>query len=88
MKNETLIANATNPQSVTTVNDSRYNIDRANYSLIINSVTINDSADYKCELAVVNPVTDTKQLLQPSPPAPVSLSLQVIGKYSYQVYSL
>lgn len=78
MKGETLIANATNPQSVTTVDDSRYKIDRATYSLIIISATISDtSTDYKCDLTVLNPVTTSQHVLQPL----VILSLQVIGKY-------
>ena len=77
------------PCSVLTAIDSQYNINRANYSLIINSVTINDtSTDYQCELRVMNPLTDTKHVLQLPPPASASLSLKVIGKYSYQVYSL
>ena len=76
MKNNILIADY-NPQSVRTVNDSRYNIDRANYSLIIISVTVNDtSTDYKCELTVLNPKTSSQQILHPL----VILSLQVIGK--------
>ena len=77
------------PWSVLTAIDSRYNINRANYSLIINSVTINDtSADYKCELRVMNPSTHTLQKLQPSSPALVSLSLKVIGKFCYLIFTL
>ena len=76
-KGNTLIAEAT-----TADDDSQYNIDRANYSLIINSVTINDTnLDYQCELKVTNPVSATVQILQPSSLIPVSLSLKVIGKF-------
>lgn len=76
MKNNTPIADY-NPSSVWSVNDSRYNIDRAKYSLIIIFVTVNDtSTDYKCELGVMNPKTNSKHVLHPL----VILSLQVIGK--------
>ena len=78
MKGNTPIAEY-NPQDVMTADDSRYKIDRANYSLIINSVTINDTCvDYKCELSVLNPLTKSKVTLQPS--YPVTLSLEIIGK--------
>ena len=78
MKDNTPIAEY-NPQDLMTANDSRYKIDRANYSLIIDSVTINDtSADYQCDLTVVNPLSNSSKELQPS--YPVTLSLEVIGK--------
>ena len=80
-KASTPIAEVTNPQSVMTTesDDSHYQIDRDRYSLIISSVTINDtSTDYQCELTVTNPLTNSKQVLQSSPP--VTLSLKVIGK--------
>ena len=77
-KGETAIAN-----NYWTI-DPRYQIDRAAYSLIINSVNSNDtSSSYMCELTVVNPKTDVQQVLQPS--SQVSLSLNVIGKYNYIV---
>ena len=77
-KGGTSIAEVTNPQSVMTVDDSHYQIDRGRYSLIISSVTINDtSTDYQCELSVTNPLTNVLQVLQPSPL--VTLSLKVIG---------
>ena len=73
------IAEATNPQSVRTVDDSRYKIDRDTYSLIINSANINDTSNrYQCEVFVTNPITNAKQILQPS--SPVSVSLNVHGK--------
>ena len=78
-KHGTLIAKVTNPQSVMTADDSHYQIDRDRYSLIISSVTINDtSTDYQCELSVANPLTNVLQILYPSPP--ITLSLKVIGK--------
>ena len=82
MKDNTAIAEATNPESVTTVDDARYKIDRATYSLIIDSVNINDSSsNYNCELSVVNPMTNAKRVLQPTPQ--VALSLNVISTCSY-----
>ena len=62
--------------------DSRYNIDRATYSLIIDPVNINDTnTHYGCVLYVIDPCTATWYPLQSSPP--VSLSLHVIGKYYF-----
>ena len=79
VKEDTLIAEITNPQSAMVADGSRYKIDRATYSLIIDSVNINDtSSGYKCELSVTNPLTDVLQALQSSPQ--VTLSLKVIGK--------
>ena len=61
-----------------TPDDSHYQIDRGRYSLIISSVTVNDTGtDYQCELSVLNPVTNVLRVLQPS--TPVTLSLKVIG---------
>ena len=78
-KGYTAIAKVANPQDHLDSTDARYQIDRGKYSLIINSATINDtSTDYKCELTVTNPLTNSKQVLQPSPP--VTLSLEVIGE--------
>ena len=60
--------------------NSRYNIDRATYALIIEPVNENDtSSSYNCQVYVTNPITDTKQQLQYYPQlAPgVQLSLTV-----------
>ena len=77
-KGNTRIAEATNPQDVTKA-DPRYNIDRATYSLIIDSVNVNDTSNsYQCELKVKNPFTNDVNTLQLS--SEVSLSLTVIGK--------
>ena len=79
MKENTPIAEATDPQNIRTVDDSQYNIDRDTYSLIIDSANINDtSSNYKCELFVTNPNTNTREKLQPS--LSVALSLKVYGK--------
>ena len=79
VKEDTLIAEITNPQSVMAADGSRYKIDRATYSLIIDSVNINDtSSGYKCEVSVMNPLTNALQVLQSSPQ--ITLSLKVIGK--------
>ena len=79
VKEDTLVAEATNPQSVRTVDDARYKIDRATYSLIIDSVNINDtSSNYQCELSVANPQTDSLEKLRPFPSA--VLSLEVTSK--------
>ena len=73
------IAEATDPQSVMTVDDSRYKIDRDTYSLIIDPTNINDtSSNYQCDLSVTNPLTDSLQVLQSSPS--VTLSLKVNSK--------
>ena len=77
-KGDTRIVEATNPQDVTAA-ETRYNIDRATYSLIIDSVNINDtSSGYRCELSVANPTTNAKTTLQLS--SEVSLSFTIIGK--------
>ena len=76
------IARALNPQTVTTVDDSRYKIDRDTYSLIIDSTNTNDtSSNYQCELFVTNPNADSREMLQPSPS--VTLSLEVNGNRKY-----
>ena len=80
-KKYAIIAEAINPQSVMTVNDSHYKIDRGTYSLIIDPVNTNDtSTNYQCELSVTNPRTNVPQVLQTSPP--VTISLKVFSKYS------
>jgi hypothetical protein len=78
-KGSVAIARATNPQTVMTVDDSRYKIDGDSYSLIIDSANTNDtSSSYQCELFVTNPITNNQQMLQPSPS--VTLALTVNGK--------
>ena len=81
LKENSIIAQA-HRQNVSTVDDSRYNIDRASYSLIIDPVNINDtSTRYGCDLFVTDPTTTSRRQLQSSPP--VSLALHVISKYYY-----
>ena len=77
-KDETTIAELTNSMRVVTIDDSRYQIDRATYSLIIDPVNISDTnSNYQCEIFVTNPqsLTPTRRMLQPSPS--VTLSLKV-----------
>ena len=75
---------------VSIVEDSRYNIDRATFSLIIDPVNINDTSTYyKCQVFAINPITDVIQQLQlylaPSNHLIfLNLSLQVISKYYAQ----
>ena len=81
LKENSIIAQV-HKQNVSTVDDSRYNIDRATYSLIIDPVNINDtSTRYGCDLFVTDPITTSRRQLQLSPP--VSLALHVIGKYYF-----
>ena len=73
-KDDIIIASSTDPQSV---DNSPYEIDRATYSLIIDSVSTNDtSTDYQCELSVTNPITNVRQILKLNPE--VSLSLKIM----------
>ena len=79
MKGSAPIAKLINPHNWLECTDTRYQIDRGSYSLIINYVTINDtSTDYECELFVRIPHTDAKHMLQSIPS--VTLSLKVISK--------
>ena len=66
--------------NVTTL-DSKYDIDRATYALIIDPVSVNDSSTgYKCQVYVNNPNTGTKTELRYSPQTTdVSLSLTVLA---------
>jgi hypothetical protein len=78
-KGHTPIAAIPNPQGELECADPRYQIDRGRYSLIINSVTVNDtSTDYRCELFVTIPITHSRHQLQPTTCTP--LSLKVIGR--------
>lgn len=81
MKDSIEIANseAFNPQTINET-DSRYDIDRATYALIINPVSVNDSStSYECQVYVQNPSTRTKQQLHfyPQQTRDVLLSLTV-----------
>ena len=81
MKKNVVIATANSQNSRTT--SSKYDIDRATYSLIIDPMSVNDtSPSYQCQMYVHNPNTDTKQQLQyfPQIVSGVSLQLTVIGK--------
>ena len=59
--------------------NSKYDIDRDTYALIIDPVSVNDSSTgYKCQVSAQNPNTNAKQLLQYNPQSTdVSLSLTV-----------
>ena len=81
MKDNTAIA-LFNPQRVRNViNDSRYEIDRTDYSLIIKSVNINDTsiAGYRCDLTVHRP-TLSQYVLQSTPSVTLSLKVNNIGR--------
>ena len=63
--------------------ESRYEIDRATYALIIDPVNESDtSSSYQCQVFVTNPITNTKQQLQyhPQPASGVQLSLRVLWR--------
>ena len=70
------------------VDDSRYNIDRATFSLIIDPVNINDmSTQYKCHICVKfpkKPVIRPLHLIQSNHLTFLKLSLQVTSKYYAQ----
>lgn len=81
-KGSTTIAIASGPQSVQIDDGSRYKIDRATYSLIVDPVNTSDTSDrYRCKLSVTNPLTNSKHVLKPS--NEVSLSIIVTGKCLY-----
>jgi hypothetical protein len=80
MKDDVEIANS---QS-TGIPESRYDIDRATYALIINPVDeIDTSSSYQCQVFVTNPITNNKQPLQlyPQLDSGVLLSLRVEPAY-------
>jgi hypothetical protein len=82
-KDHTPIAAVLSPQGELEHTDPRYQIDRDRYSLIIDSVIINDtSTDYLCELFVTIPISRSKYQLQPT----MTLSLEVVGRYSYSLF--
>ena len=75
-KNDVEIANS---QSIGKP-ESRYDIDRATYALIIYPVNESDtSSSYQCQVFVTNPITNAKQQLQhhSQPASGVQLSLRV-----------
>ena len=60
--------------------NSRYDIDRVTYALIVDPVSVNDSStSYECQVYVQNPITGTKQQLHsyPQQTSGVMLSLFV-----------
>ena len=82
-KDSTMIAQAMNPHEDVEKTDSRYDIDRATYALIIDPVSVNDtSANYQCQVSVQNPMTRAKLPLQynSQQTSGVSLSLTALGK--------
>ena len=84
-KETSLLAQGAGREFDSIVEDSRYNIDRANYSLIIDPVNINDTSTYyKCQVFVKNPITLLKRQLQLHLIPSLNLSLQVISKYYAQ----
>lgn len=63
-KGNVKIAEALNPQQIWKLN-SKYDIDRSTYALIIDPVSVSDSStDYICDIFVNNPITHVKQRLQ------------------------
>ena len=87
MKGEVLIAEATNPRDIVTM-DSRYSIDTKSYSLVIDNVNSNDSStNYQCALFATNPITNSKQELVFSQLRNVFLTLQVLSKFHDHIYS-
>ena len=79
MKDNVQIITADSPQAITPV-DPRFGLDKA-YSLVIYSVSLNDSSsNYHCILSVSNPLTDTKQVLQPDHEILLTLNI-VIGMH-------
>ena len=80
-KDNTLISELQLGNLQTTTIDSRYKISETTFSLIIDSVNVNDSSKgYKCEVSVNNPLTDAVTNLQLS--YDVLLSLDVIDNVS------
>ena len=76
-KDSILISESINLQ--TTTIDPRYKINETTFSLIINSVNVNDSSmSYQCKVSVTNPLTGTILELQLSHDTNVLLSLYVI----------
>ena len=74
-KDDNLIAELDNLEQT----DSRYDIDRSTFSLIINSSNINDtSTNYQCEVYVQNPLSDTNTKINTE--FKDTLTLQVYGK--------
>lgn len=77
MKDDVTIITADSTQAITQV-DPKFDVDTTSYSLIIHSVNLNDSSsNYHCELSVTNPLTKTKQVVQPDHGIP-SLRLNIM----------
>ena len=74
----------TNPQDIRKT-DSRYDIDRATYALIIDPVSVNDTnTNYQCQVSVQNPMTNTQQQLRYNL-QPMSVSLTIISKLIFSI---
>jgi hypothetical protein len=76
MKDDVELANSKS----TGTPESRYDIDRATYALIIDPVDeIDTSSSYQCQVFVTNPITNTQQQLQyyPQLASGVQLSLTI-----------
>ena len=79
IKGNVKIAEALNPQQIRTIN-SKYDIDRSTYALIINPVSVSDSStEYRCNIFVNNSIAHAKQQLQYNSQtgSDISLSLSV-----------
>ena len=81
MKDDVTIITADSPQAITQV-DPKFDVDTT-YSLVIHSVNLNDSSsNYRCELSVTNPLTNTKQVVQPDHEIPSLMLNIMIGMHT------
>lgn len=68
--------------------DSRYSIDRATFSLLIDPVELTDSSSYyQCNLYVENPITGQRSSLQQSSSYSLSLNVSTSGKLKYTPFN-
>ena len=75
IKDSTPIAERVNSLDAMSIDHNKYDIDDV-YSLVINSVNMNDSNSiYQCSLYVSNPLTNTKEKVQTFPNSSILLSL-------------
>ena len=78
IKNSIPIAERVNSLDAVSIDRNKYDIDDA-YSLVIDSVNMNDSNSiYQCVLYVSNPLTNTKQKVQTFPNSNILLSLIIL----------
>lgn len=86
MKDENTIATLSGTKDPTGLADPRYDIDRSDFSLIINRVEGSDSSDnYQCSLFVNNPITDANRRIYTSNVVSLKLHVTCTGMYSFFV---